>query len=397
MPPPAHGRTLQIADFGETETHRLPHPCPSLGKGWDQPTGAHGTIAAQLSRMSLRQIFHSLLLLPAVLCLATLHSSADQSRPSSSNAVATSTPTSDRLHQPGWWPTKIDAPRSAYAGTAACTKCHKSIAESYKDMAMSQASVVPADSDLLRKHADLHFQLGPYKYSMTTTAAKSRTPSPTVSKRPRSDLEWAFGAGSLGQTYVFRRGDNFYESQVSYYSGIEVLDITTGQSRDIPETLEAAAGRHMYGPATTRCFACHTTASFNSGKFEPAGLDNGVTCEACHGPAANHVAAEKAGMDEAAGALLNPGKLDRANAVDFCGACHRTTGDVIETRMGRYRRDECALSALSAAKEPLLGTWRRSLNLHLVPRSAQAAGKRRRSLRLCLPAMPRRQGRNGNG
>ena len=86
----------------------------------------------------------------------------------------------------------------------------------------------------------------------------------------------------------------------------------------------------MYGPATTRCFNCHTTASFNSGKFEPAGLENGVTCEACHGPAANHVAAEKAGMDEAAGALLNPGKLNRANAVDFCGACHRTTGDVIE-------------------------------------------------------------------
>lgn len=280
--------------------------------------------------MSPRQIFHSLVLLPAVLCLATLHSSADQSQPNASNAVATSTPTSDRLHQPRWWPTKIDAPRSAYAGSAACTKCHKSIAESYKDMAMSQASVVPAESDLLRKHADLRFQLGPYKYSMTTTPGKVTYSVSDGKQTTSSELEWAFGAGSLGQTYVFRQGDNFYESHVSYYSGIEALDITTGHSRGIPGSLEAAAGRRMYGPATTRCFTCHTTASFNSGKFEPATLDNGVTCEACHGPAANHVAAEKAGIEEAAGALLNPGKLDRANAVDFCGACHRTTGDVIE-------------------------------------------------------------------
>ncbi len=280
--------------------------------------------------MSVRQIFHSLVLLPAIVCLAVLPSSAGETQNGPSNAVASSTPTPDRLHQPGWWPTKIDAPRSDYAGSAACAKCHKSIAESYKDMAMSQASVVPADSDLLRKHADLHFQLGPYKYSMTTTAGKTSYSVSDGKQTSSNDLEWAFGAGSLGQTYVFRQGDNFYESHVSYYSGIEALDITTGQSRGIPDTLEGAAGRRMYGPATNRCFACHTTASFNSGKFEPAALANGVTCEACHGPAANHVAAEKAGMDEASGVLLNPGKLDRESAVDFCGACHRTTGDVIE-------------------------------------------------------------------
>jgi hypothetical protein len=280
--------------------------------------------------MRLRRSSSFLILLPALLCLATLPSSADQSQSGTSNAVATSTPTPDRLHQPGWWPTKLDAPRSDYAGTAACAKCHKSIVESYRDMAMSHASEPAADSEVLRKHADLRFQSGPYKYSLTTSAGKT-VYSVTDGKQTIShDLEWAFGAGSLGQTYVFRQGDNFYESHVSFYSGIEALDITTGHSRDIPQSLEAAAGRRIYGPETNRCFICHTTASFNAGKFEPAGLANGVTCEACHGPAANHVAAEKAGMAEASGAILNPGKLDRVNSVDFCGACHRATADVIE-------------------------------------------------------------------
>ncbi len=201
--------------------------------------------------------------------------------------------------------------------------------ESYKEMAMSQASEVPAGSDLLRRHPNLHFQSGPYQYSLTTTAGKT-VYSVTNGKQTIShDLEWAFGAGSLGQTYVFQQGKAFYESHVSFYSALEGLDITTGHSHDIPESLEAAAGRRMYGPETNRCFACHTTESFDAGTFDPAGLTNGVTCEACHGPAADHVAAERAGMQDA-GVLLDPGKLDRVNSVDFCGACHRTTGDVIE-------------------------------------------------------------------
>ena len=200
----------------------------------------------------------------------------------------------------------MDVPRAEFAGTASCTKCHKSIVESYKGMAMSRASELAPESEILRKHSELRFQSGPYSYSLTTTASKS-TYSVSDGKQTFSrDLIWAFGAGSLGQTYVFQQGEQFYESQVSYYSGIAGLDITTGHARGIPENMEAAAGRRMYGPETKRCFACHTTASFDANKFEPGGLENGVTCEGCHGPAANHVAAEKAGMDEAAGAGRMP-------------------------------------------------------------------------------------------
>ncbi len=185
-----------------------------------------------------------------------------QSPAAFSDAVATSTPTSDRLHQPGWWPTKIDAPRSDYAGTAACAKCHKSIAESYKDMAMSHASE-PAPTPMCCASMPIFiFNPGPYKYSLTTTAGKTIYSVSDGKQTSSHDLEWAFGAGSLGQTYVFQQGENFYESHVSFYSGIESLDITTGHSRGIPESLEAAAGRRMYGPETNRCFICHTTASF---------------------------------------------------------------------------------------------------------------------------------------
>ena len=197
-------------------------------------------------------------------------------------------------------------------------------------MAMAHASEVAATADVLRKHPMLHFQAGPYHYSLATSGGKSTYSVSDSKQMVTHELVWAFGAGSLGQTYVYQQDDKFYESHVSYYSGIEGLDITTGHARGVPENLDRAAGRRIYTPETSLCFRCHTTASFDADKFEPAGLANGVTCEACHGPAASHVAAERAGMPEGAGAVLNPGKFDGGEAVDFCGACHRTTGDVIE-------------------------------------------------------------------
>ena len=55
----------------------------------------------------------------------------------------------------------------------------------------------------------------------------------------------------------------------------------------------------------------------------------GVTCEACHGPGLQHVAAMQTNPDQsAAGTMLNPERLSPIDSVDFCGACHRTPVDV---------------------------------------------------------------------
>ena len=54
----------------------------------------------------------------------------------------------------------------------------------------------------------------------------------------------------------------------------------------------------------------------------------GVTCEACHGPGADHVAAMKADVEGGEGFIMNPAHLDRTASVDFCGSCHLTWVDV---------------------------------------------------------------------
>src|SRR5579863_1305547 len=247
----------------------------------------------------------------------------------SSAAGGISLPTQLRIQGPGWWPTRGDAPREKFAGASACVLCHFEKTATYKSAAMSQASISPLSSEGLRKHDRLEFQIGPYSYELVTDAQKSTL---TVSKGQESlsaALQWAFGIGHMGQTYIYRQKDDLYESHVSFYTGPQALDITPGHEHSIPANLDEALGRKMEPSEIRRCFGCHTTASTVKDQFEPEHAVWGVTCEACHGPGADHVSAMKAGDPKGKELILNPARLDPVASVDFCGACHRTWQDVV--------------------------------------------------------------------
>ncbi len=93
----------------------------------------------------------------------------------------------------------------------------------------------------------------------------------------------------------------------------------------------------MYRPVDNaeiqRCFACHTTAPNIGDQFDEKNLIPGITCEACHGPGAKHVAAMQAAKiagisPDPVGTIFNAAQLRPADSVDFCGSCHATWWDV---------------------------------------------------------------------
>src|SRR5271163_2493989 len=55
-------------------------------------------------------------------------------------SMSMSMPTAARVQSPGWWPTKGDATRDSFVGTATCAKCHASKAASQQKHAMASAA-----------------------------------------------------------------------------------------------------------------------------------------------------------------------------------------------------------------------------------------------------------------
>ena len=168
-------------------------------------------------------------------------------------------------------------------------------------------------------------QCHPEKFEQQSRSAHARA----LSSAPKGSVgQWAFGAGEKAITYVSRTGEDWYvEHGLSYYASTQKLGPTPGHkdAADLPYPALAP------GASIVRCFRCHSTGPlrFSAGfAIEPA--ENGVHCEACHGPGAGHV---KAGGSAAT--IGNPKRLNAVELSQFCGVCHRRPPEAGEVNDGR--------------------------------------------------------------
>jgi hypothetical protein len=240
-----------------------------------------------------------------------------------------STATEIRVIDPGWWPTKGAFPRDQYVGSKTCGRCHQHIAETQKSTPMAHAvRVATADAFTNMPHT-MHFRTGSYDYSLTQMPTGAEYSTTSSQQSASAAVSWVFGDRQFGDTFLYQQNGIYFESRVSYYTALNGLDLTTGRTRFTPSRIESALGRRMTPDEPPLCFGCHSTASSTDGQFRPERLIPGVTCEGCHGPGAEHVAQMSLEYDAKTSPLIfNPARLDPADSVDFCGACHRTAADV---------------------------------------------------------------------
>jgi hypothetical protein len=224
------------------------------------------------------------------------------------------------------------APGVRYVGSRVCADCHpaESATQPLTDMARSLTRV--QDCPVLRLHTRLAVRLGKYSYAIQMQGDRVAY---TVTDGLRSltvDLSFAFGVGHAGQTYVYEKEGSFFESRVSYFTEIDGLDLTLGYNPEEPSELEAALGRPMDRASAVRCFACHSTGAADADSLQLERMIPGVSCEGCHGPGSDHLAAVKSG-DLRPSRVINPGALDPADLVEFCSFCHRSVSDVMDLRL----------------------------------------------------------------
>ncbi len=221
-----------------------------------------------------------------------------------------------------------------YSGPEACVKCHQEESHQHAT-AMGRALEPVATSEILRAHPRLTFRTGPYSYEVvrrgdqtfyTVTDGKDTISEPIL---------YSFGQGKAGQTYIFRHNGTFYESHLSFYRDVGALDFTIGYPRDVPSSLDEAAGRAISMDEARHCFACHGTGAAYGNQLELDRLIPGVTCEACHGPGVDHIAAMQAKKFQNE-RIFNPGGMGADElAQEFCGSCHRSAEQVSSNKLLR--------------------------------------------------------------
>ncbi|MGC1911765.1 MAG: multiheme c-type cytochrome [Candidatus Acidiferrales bacterium] len=238
--------------------------------------------------------------------------------------------TQDRVNQRDWWPTKGSIPMEGFAGAKACSECHAEKSGTQANTPMAKAALKIGARAPDREFPLAALELGTYQYQISSI---HRRPTLVVSSGTQSvaaTIAWIFGLGVHGETYILEKDGAFYESQVSNFAGLHGMALTPGHVQVEAGNLEGALGERLSTSGAVRCFGCHTTYSSTSSKFGPEHAVAGVHCEACHGPGLKHVNAMRAGQtEEGMIAIFNPAKLSPAESVDFCGACHRTTLDVV--------------------------------------------------------------------
>jgi hypothetical protein len=186
---------------------------------------------------------------------------------------------------------------------------------------MAQAAVPGIDAQILKEHPEMQVTRGAYTFAIHREGQRVMYSVSDGTNDFSVPIAWAFGFGSIGQTYVYEYGGDLYESEVSFYAPINGLDITIGHGPPNPASVVRAAGRLVPKPEMGRCFECHTTGGSDPPKA-------GVLCERCHIDAQEH--ARTFGSHSAK--LVTPGKLSQLSKdglSNFCGACHRTFRDIV--------------------------------------------------------------------
>ncbi|MBV8705716.1 MAG: tetratricopeptide repeat protein [Acidobacteriaceae bacterium] len=220
-------------------------------------------------------------------------------------------------------PHKVSPVRQA---DAVCGKCHADILRNYLQTPMANASGAAADRVVAGafRHAVSGID---YKISEEDGALWlkfSRRSDPPLEGHRR--LDYFFGSGHLGITYLYTINGYLLESPVAYSAESHSYEMKPGLAP--AETMPPAL------PMTRGCMRCHMSGvqredpgTINHFRDLPF-LYGGVNCESCHGDGREHVSSG------GKASVINPVKLESERRDSICISCH-LEGDTRIEHAGR--------------------------------------------------------------
>jgi hypothetical protein len=135
----------------------------------------------------------------------------------------------------------------------------------------------------------------------------------------RRRLDYYIGSGAVGRSYLCAIDGFLFQAPVSYYSSTARWDLSPGYERSEDVNLIRAVD--------STCLNCHASriqarAGTVNGHTGQPFLEDGISCERCHGPGEEHARRMRSGMASRGLAIVNPVKLDPGRRDSVCAQCH---------------------------------------------------------------------------
>jgi Tfp pilus assembly protein PilF len=221
-----------------------------------------------------------------------------------------------------------------YVDEQSCALCHPKIAESYREKGMARAFRRP------RLETDIEdFGAPPFIHTPSrSTLQIVRRGDRLIFRRWQTDaagqpinvfeqpVDWILGSGDHARTYLYRTaGGEIYQLPLAWYSQTRSWGMAPGFDRPDHDGVLRRIRRE--------CLFCHTSYPdvpagadvYGAPQTWPDNLPEGIGCQRCHGPAAEHVWLSLGGIgvrEEIRASVFNPGKLPPARRDEVCQGCH---------------------------------------------------------------------------
>jgi tetratricopeptide (TPR) repeat protein len=222
------------------------------------------------------------------------------------------------------------AAQNTFVDTKICAECHSEIAKAYSRTGMGRSFSRPGPQNI-SDGVSFDHQLSGTRYAMLLRDGKYYQrrwridASGAEADVQESAIDYVMGSGNHARTYLHRttRGVLIQLPLAWYPEQGGIWAMNPGYDREYVLAPNAI---------TYECMACHNSfpkipADHEEPGSEPVyegSLPEGIDCQRCHGPGANHVKAAKKGLPNAQ-AIVNPKRLSAARQMDVCMQCHLET------------------------------------------------------------------------
>ena len=245
-----------------------------------------------------------------------------------------------------------------YVPDETCARCHPDLVESYAETGMARAFQAADPDAVVEDFEDAHYyhEASGRHYEMQLVDGRYRMARYQEDEEGRYNefsctIDSVVGSAHKSRVYFYRMpNDELYQAPLAWY--------TEDGAWKMPPGYERADHSGFLRQATRDCMFCHNgypevpVGSDRLGEPHrfPKEMPQGLGCQRCHGPGAEHVAVANdpaATLEAIQRSIFNSGRLEGERRTDVCMQCHLQPDSAtlsIVRRLGRgdysYRPDQ---------------------------------------------------------